>query len=247
MKRANNSSLQSGGGGLRLLFQPIVSLDGGAAALIETDLEIDDKKAGLIRSDEYFEIADMSRRAIGLWDVWLEKTAEAYVGFKERFTHDCIFVMRLSAKQLENKTDYPQMLKAIHYSDIPFRNLCFRLKISPGITDAFTQLRKLGAKIMLDDDYDRYGGLDLLSHYSFDFIRLHRRSINVIDDERAARVFAGYVEICRKFKTETVVSNVSDRGDIDRLKGLGVTLISGPAIKRPQRTITEKMLNFTNI
>ncbi len=94
--------------------------------------------------------------------------------------------------------------------------------------------RKQGFKTAIDDFGSGYAGLNLLSDFQPDLLKLDMELIRGIDQDSVRQVLVdGTVQMCRRLGVEVIAEGVETREELAVLKGMGIQLFQGYLLARP--------------
>ena len=97
-----------------------------------------------------------------------------------------------------------------------------------------TRVRKLGARVALDDFGAGYGGFRYLKHLPVDVLKIDVEFVRDLPRDAPSRhVVEAIATLARSFGLETIAEGVEDLDALDVLEALGVNYAQGYAIGRP--------------
>ena len=96
------------------------------------------------------------------------------------------------------------------------------------LTNIVAEYRRLGFKTAIDDFGDGYAGLNLLTEFRPDFIKISNTFVHDIDiDPTRASIVKGVLAICSDLNIRVIAENVESVEQLTRLKELGIVLFQG--------------------
>jgi EAL domain-containing protein (putative c-di-GMP-specific phosphodiesterase class I) len=160
------------------------------------------------------------------------------LGIAERHTRLAIKVM--PAYITDPAADAERMQRIVRRLGFPARELVFEFSDRDHLeSDKMVALvnayRKLGFLIAFDDFGAGDMGLDLVSVFTPDTLKLAPELVHSLCSSWAKRIVVErVVEIARKGRIRLIAEGVSTRAEHDRLRSLGVSLMQGDLIALPQ-------------
>ncbi len=107
--------------------------------------------------------------------------------------------------------------------------------LDPGhVRRIIDQYQQLGFAVALDDLGSGYSGLNLLASYHPQIVKLDMHLVQGVDaDPRRRIIVAGIARIARDLGIEVIAEGVETEGEVEALRGLGITLLQGYFFARP--------------
>jgi diguanylate cyclase (GGDEF)-like protein len=94
--------------------------------------------------------------------------------------------------------------------------------------EIFTQLKKLGVKLSIDDFGTGMSSLSYIKHLDVDYIKIDRSFIiDVVTDKRDEAVISSLLVLCKKLNKLTIAEGVETIEQANKLKNLGCDLAQG--------------------
>jgi EAL domain-containing protein (putative c-di-GMP-specific phosphodiesterase class I) len=94
--------------------------------------------------------------------------------------------------------------------------------------------RKLGFRTAIDDFGAGYAGLNLLSEFQPDYIKLDMKLVRGIDANRPRQaIVRGIIQVCDELSIQIIAEGVETREEYHWLKDAGITLYQGYHFARP--------------
>lgn len=104
----------------------------------------------------------------------------------------------------------------------------------PHLINIFESYRRFGFVTAIDDFGAGYAGLNLLSEYQPNLVKLDMQLIRNIDQDPAKQaIVSGTVMTCRMIGSEIIAEGVETPGERDFLSRLGIQLMQGYLFGRP--------------
>jgi EAL domain-containing protein (putative c-di-GMP-specific phosphodiesterase class I) len=96
------------------------------------------------------------------------------------------------------------------------------------------EYRRLGFRTAIDDFGAGYSGLNLLSEFQPDFIKLDMKLLHGIDRNRPRQaIVKGIVHVCRELAIDIIAEGVETREELSWLKDAGISLFQGFHFAKP--------------
>lgn len=216
-------------GGLRLAYQPQVSLhDGsliGAEALVRWD-----SPRGSIPPDEFIPVAEASGLIVDL-GTWALDTAAAALAS----TIGAPVSVNVSARQLDDPRLVGVVTDALGRHGVEPSRLCLEITESALVRDleasgaVLRQLRDLGVAIAIDDFGTGYASLEALRRYeAVDTLKIDRTFIRgIASDVRDRAIVAAAVTLGQALGFTVVAEGVESAEQADVLASLGCDAAQG--------------------
>ncbi len=100
--------------------------------------------------------------------------------------------------------------------------------------EIFSQLKKLGVKLSIDDFGTGMSSLAYIKHLDVDYIKIDRSFIiDVVTDSRDEAVISGLLALCQKLEKLTIAEGVETIEQANKLTSLGCNLAQGYLYSKP--------------
>jgi EAL domain-containing protein (putative c-di-GMP-specific phosphodiesterase class I) len=213
---------------LKMAFQPIVDVETGCVIAVE----------GLARFD------CVPYRAP---DVWFNEARSTGVGVEL----ELLAVVRAlgAVPKLPNGVALavnvgPDAVVSDAFRDaldhVPFASIVIELTEHEfiddyaGLVSSLQTLRRLGARVAVDDAGSGYSGLAHILKLAPDFIKLDRELVSGIDSDPVRRALAAsLVSFAADTGAEIIAEGVENEDELDVLRGLGLHYVQGYHLARP--------------
>jgi diguanylate cyclase (GGDEF)-like protein len=226
-------------GQLRLVYQPIVELVGGAVAGVEALVRWQHPERGLVAPGDFIEIAEENGAIlpIGRW-VLREAIREAttWTGVDPR-TFLCVNV---SAREIQQPGFVEAVQEALAAGGMSSARLSLEitetalLKATPSTVATLEALRDLGVSIVIDDFGTGYFSLSHLRQFPVDVIKIASEFVQVPDtDSRTAALAGAIVAMGGSLGIKTVAEGIETAEQATRMRELGCTYGQGYFFAKP--------------
>jgi EAL domain-containing protein (putative c-di-GMP-specific phosphodiesterase class I) len=122
----------------------------------------------------------------------------------------------------------------------PLENIIFEVTEGERVTDRrhlvniFREYHRFGFRTAIDDFGAGYAGLDLLSEYQPDLIKLDMALVRDIDSSKPKQaIVRGVLSMCGELGIKVLAEGVETAAERDFLRGQGVRLMQGYLFARP--------------
>jgi len=227
---------------LTLLYQPIMTLPGGAMVGVEALVRWRHPTLGLVSPAQFIPLAEETGLIVpvGRW-VLREACRQARTWQLRHPTRPPLGLsVNLSARQLRHRGLVAEVAEALDDSGLDARHLVLEITettlVDSGeeITATLTALRRLGVRFALDDFGTGYSSLSHLHRFPIDVVKIDKSFIDVVTGgpEQTA-VARAIIQIGRTLDLETVAEGIEAAEQADRLAELGCQLGQGYHFARP--------------
>ena len=102
------------------------------------------------------------------------------------------------------------------------------------LRNIFQEYRRLGFQTAIDDFGAGYSGLNLLSEFQPDFIKLDMKLVRGINSNRPRQaIVRGIVQVCNELGIDIIAEGVETRDELSWLSDAGIRLVQGYHFARP--------------
>ena len=228
---------------LRLVYQPIVALDGGALRGFEALLRWSDAELGDVPPALFVPMAE----DIGLIQeigAWVLRTACCQIarwregGLIADHVEFSVSV-NLSGRQLDGPNAAEHILAVIAEAGLPPRNLTLELtetalSANPDrARDALMAIKLRGVSLAMDDFGTGYSSLSYLGRFPFDKLKIDRSFVNTIAAGMASPLLKGVIRLTKELGLHAVAEGVETAEQRDVLAALGCQDAQGWLFGRP--------------
>ena len=152
---------------------------------------------------------------------------------------------KLSINFLPNAVYRPEVcirttLAAAMQYEFPIERIIFevtegeKVQDRPHLVNIFREYRRFGFKTAIDDFGAGYAGLNLLSEYQPDIVKIDMDLVRGIDAHRPRQVIVnGIVDICKNLGIQVLAEGIETKGERDFLMSAGIDLMQGYWFGKP--------------
>jgi diguanylate cyclase (GGDEF)-like protein/PAS domain S-box-containing protein len=229
-------------GGLRVDYQPIVTLDGGELVGAEALLRVRDREDEVLSPAEFVEAAESSGLLASLGSQMLETTCEQLSKWDAQLRsrapeHVCVNV---SPRQLLDPGFATRVVGALELSAIEPSRLWLEVTESALVAQSeqlgerIGFLHDLGLRIGLDEFGAGHSTLGYLKRFALDFVKIDRSLVAGLRvDRRDAAIVRATIELAHSLGLVVVAVGVESQAQLDALAALGCDHAQGYLFSAP--------------
>jgi diguanylate cyclase (GGDEF)-like protein len=236
------SQLQSAAdlGQLRLVYQPIVSLETGERAGVEALVRWNHPERGVISPGDFIEIAEENGAIlpIGRW-VLAQACRDAVLWRDERAPLS--LCVNVSAREIQQPDFVAAVAATLVDAGLPAERLSLEitetavLKATPATIATLEALRRMGVKVVIDDFGTGYFSLSHLRQFPVDVLKIASEFVQVPgSDSRSAALAGAIVAMSDSLGIMTVAEGIEEAEQAERMRALGCTFGQGYFFSRPR-------------
>ena len=229
-------------GQLRLVYQPIVSLESGRVAGLEALVRWQHPDRGLVVPGEFIEIAEEngSILPIGRW-VMREACERAVAWQAQGVIGQNLFVcVNVSAREIQQPGFVGAVEEALAWAGLEPSRLILEItetaliKATTLTVNTLEALRALGVRVVIDDFGTGYFSLSHLRQFPVDALKIASEFIQVADDDSRSAALAGaIVALGESLDIATVGEGIESKEQAERMRSLGCTYGQGFFFAKP--------------
>ncbi|MGY2128208.1 putative bifunctional diguanylate cyclase/phosphodiesterase [Blastococcus sp. SYSU DS0617] len=229
-----------GGGELRLVYQPVVELDGSTVVGFEALLRWTSPSLGQVPPDRFVPVAE-DLDLIGEIGAWVLREACTAAARWRRLSggRDVTMAVNVSAVQLASPELVGQIAEALAVSGLPASALVLEVTETALVRDPeaaaerLTALRALGVRLALDDFGTGYSSLSYLRQFTVDVLKIDRSFIATIQGAHLPPIVRGLIDLGRTLDLEIVAEGVELEVQRDQLRAARCDLAQGYLFDAP--------------
>ncbi|MFA6144184.1 MAG: bifunctional diguanylate cyclase/phosphodiesterase [Sulfurimonas sp.] len=219
--------------GIICYYQPIISIQSGKTEKYETLVRMIDSNGLIIPPIDFLKIAQKTRLYPQITRTVIQHACSA---FRERSEE---FSVNLSIRDILNSDTVVFIEKTIIETGTATR-IVFEILESEGIEDfdsalLFIQkMKKLGAKIAIDDYGTGYSSIENILKLDIDYIKIDGSLIHsIISNPKHAIIVESIVDFSSKLGVKTIAEYVSSEEIFTKIKSMGVDYSQGYYTGKP--------------
>ncbi len=227
---------------LRLDYQPIVSLEDGSIASVETLLRWQHPERGLVAPDDFVGVAEECGliEPIGRWVLETATKQAARWHAAHPDARPLGISVNLSVRQLMQRDLEATVARALERSGIEPSSLCLEITESvlleepDSVSDTITRVSRLGVRFVLDDFGTGYSSLAYLTRLPIDGLKVDRSFVEALErDARSTAITTAIVRMAHALSLEVTAEGVETERQVHALRALDCELAQGFYFHRP--------------
>ncbi len=227
---------------LRVLFQPIVSLDSGALEGFEALVRWQHPEMGMISPATFIPLAEQSGKIheIGKWV--LRESCQQLRIWRERFPtrHDLSMSVNVSVIQLTEPLFAHSLAKVLSDVGLEGNHLCIEITESVFINNVdavcrqLAAIRALGVQLHLDDFGTGFSSLSSFHQLPIDALKIDRSFISQMGlDGSVANIVQAIQQMATNRHLKVIAEGIETLEQLAQLQSLGCTSGQGYYLSRP--------------
>lgn len=208
---------------------------------------MNDRYLGRMSVCNYFYIAESSVRINELNVIAFEELRNYDLVMRENFLiPDVTYCLAVSTRFLDNDKDFDILLTLLKDYGYKKNNLIISFFVSSLVSldekgrVRYNRLRKAGYKICASAYGEDYNSLDVFSEFNFDYLRCESQYFDATPNKK--KVLAMLVNFCKANKIGFIMEGVDSPAQYARYKREGVKLMTGRAVSKLSRWVTNEFL-----
>ncbi|WP_433293004.1 putative bifunctional diguanylate cyclase/phosphodiesterase [Actinoplanes sp. CA-030573] len=232
----------------RVVYQPIMRLDGHRLIGVEALIRWDHPTRGVVSPAEFIPAAERTGLIVPLGRFVLRETCRQAAAWLAEFGPDALQEagLNVSARQLHDPDFVAEVTGALADSGLPCERLVLEVTESAvlrgqQVSRALHELDRMGIRLALDDFGTGESSLSLLRAFPAAIIKLDKSFVDgiEIDDGRPAAADArqavarAVIQLARALRLETVAEGIESAEQVAALRELGYTVGQGFHLAEP--------------
>ncbi len=227
-------------GQLRLVYQPVVELEGSTVVGFEALLRWTSPSLGPVPPDRFVPVAE-DLDLIGEIGAWVLREACTAAAAWRRLPggEHLTMAVNVSAVQLASPDLVGQIGEALAGSGLPASALVLEVTETALVRDPdaaaerLSALRTLGVRLALDDFGTGYSSLSYLRQFTVDVLKIDRSFIATIQGDHLPPIVRGLIDLGRTLDLEIVAEGVELEVQRDQLRAARCDLAQGYLFDAP--------------
>ncbi len=235
---------------LRVHYQPLIGLEGGALVGFEALVRWQHPERGLLPPGAFIPHAERSALIVAIGEFVLRRACQQLTEWSaETDDRSLSMSVNVAARQLGDPHFGDLVARVLEETGLAPERL--RLEITErslveetaASTDMIACLKQLGVQLVLDDFGTGYSALGYIQRFPLNSIKLDRSFIRrLADDETQRTLVGGIVSIAHALGLTTVAEGIETEAQADAARGLGCDLAQGYLFARPEDAETATRL-----
>ncbi len=213
----------------RLEFQPIVEVDTGAIAAVETLIRWQHPADGLLYPTDFIGVAEETRliSAIGRWV--LNEACRQAVRWQKRFpsTTPLAITVNLSVTQLQQPGLIYEVAEALERSGLAPESLILEITETllmdnvDLMAETFDGLKRLGVHLAVDDFGTGYSSLQYLRRFPIDILKIAKPFVDGIAAPGGSTLARVIVDLGQSLGLRVIAEGIEEQDQVDELHRMG--------------------------
>jgi diguanylate cyclase (GGDEF)-like protein/PAS domain S-box-containing protein len=229
-------------GELRLVYQPVVTLEAGTVVGFEALLRWDHPELGLVAPDRFIPIAEETGLIvpIGRWVLGQACTQLAQWQHDIPGCNKLSMAVNVSGRQIASPDLIAHVTESLDASRVDPHALILEMTETVLVQDSdiatrrLDELHDLGVRLAIDDFGTGYSSLSYLRRFPVDILKVDRSFVSMITDATSTpAIVRGLLDLGRTLGLETVAEGVEDLVQRNALHEQGCDLAQGYLFARP--------------
>jgi EAL domain-containing protein (putative c-di-GMP-specific phosphodiesterase class I) len=229
---------------LRVVYQPIVSLDDGTICGFEALARWQHPERGMLTPAQFIPVAEESGMIVGLGRRVLETACRQAAAWARVPVH-----VNLSARQLADPNLIESVADIVRTTGVDPANLVLELTESSLLerahspAETLARLKALGISLILDDFGTGYSSLSYLQHFPLSGLKIDRSFVAALGSvSGGGAIVDAILRMARALDLEVVAEGLETEEHLDTLRRLGCRLGQGYLFSRPVDVATATAL-----
>jgi EAL domain-containing protein (putative c-di-GMP-specific phosphodiesterase class I) len=231
-------------GQLRLLYQPIVSLQTGRITGVEALVRWDHPRRGMLSPQAFVGLAEDTGLILPLGQWVLEEACQQLRAWQLTLpsTSSLTMSVNLSVRQLQHEHIVRDVISTIDRFGLDASTITLEITETTLMHDTevtrrtLSDLRDAGVSLAVDDFGTGYSSLQYVQRFPIDSIKIDRSFVSGLGEEAGdTAVVQSMIELAQRLGVHTVAEGIERPEQITLLQALGADLGQGYLFSRPVR------------
>jgi diguanylate cyclase (GGDEF)-like protein/PAS domain S-box-containing protein len=222
---------------LRVAYQPIIELTGGATVASEALVRVwDPDRTELIAAQAFIEVAEETGLLANIDDWVLIQVLDQAAAWRDRFPGETFsdIAINVTARHLADAGFAQSVIDTLDERHLPPH--CLQIEVTERVLmeasnsamSALKDLRAAGVKVGLDDFGTGYSSLSYLRTFPLDFVKIDRSFINELAlDGQVTAIVASIIDLSHALHMSVIAEGVETASQHQTLLGLGCDRAQG--------------------
>lgn len=214
---------------------------------------LNDRYLGRMSVCNYFFIAENSVRINELNVIALDELVNYHLVMRENFLipEKVTYSLPITTRFLENEKEFEILLSTLKDNGYKKGDLVISfnsntiMKIDDDAKKRYDRLRRLGYKTCINGFGEEFNSLDVFARFNFDYLRLEAQYFDSTQPKK--RILNMLVKYCGANKIGLIVEGVDTPGQLNRFRKEGVKLVTGKAVSKLSRYVTNEFLGLPEL
>ena len=229
-------------GQLRLVYQPIVSLESGRISGLEALVRWQHPDRGLVAPGEFIEIAEENGAILPIGRWVLREACTQARNLQERYvlTPPLHMAVNLSARQLQRPEIVGEIAEILLETELSPHSLVLEITESVMMQDMdlsiqrLAELKELGVRLAVDDFGTGYSSLNYIRRFPVDILKVDKSFVDGVNEggEESA-LTAAIIELAGILRLRPVAEGIERADQLEKLLALRCDLGQGFYFAKP--------------
>ncbi|MCU1455257.1 MAG: domain S-box protein [Acidimicrobiales bacterium] len=231
-------------GHLRLLYQPIVSLQTGRITGVEALVRWDHPRRGMLSPQAFVSLAEDTGLILPMGQWVLEEACQQLRAWQLTLpsTSSLTMSVNLSVRQLQHEHIVRDVITTIDRFGLDASTITLEITETTLMHDTevtrrtLSDLRDAGVSLAVDDFGTGYSSLQYVQRFPIDSIKIDRSFVSGLGQEAGdTAVVQSMIELAQRLGVHTVAEGIERPEQVTLLQALGADLGQGYLFSRPVR------------
>lgn len=221
-------------------------------AFVDAFQILNDRYLGRMSVCNYFFIAENSVRINELNVIALDELKNYHLVMRENFLipEKVTYSLPITTRFLEKESEFEVLLASLKDNGYKKGSLIISFNSNTIVRlDAegkkrYDRLRRLGYQTCINGFGEEFNSLDIFAKFNFDYLRLEASYFDSTQPKK--KILSMLVKHCNANKIGLVMEGVDSPGQYNRFKKEGVKYVTGKAVSKLSRFVTNELLNLPN-
>ncbi|MEJ7582976.1 MAG: EAL domain-containing protein [Acidimicrobiales bacterium] len=222
-------------GQLRLVYQPIVSIQTGRITGVEALVRWDHPERGRLSPDAFIPLAEDTGLIVPLGQWVLEEACQQLRTWQLSLPASATVSMsiNLSVRQLERESIVEEVASVIDRFGLDANTVTLEITETMIMSDTdmsrrrLAALQEVGVQLAIDDFGTGYSSLGYVEQFPVDVLKIDRSFVDGLGVRPATAVLQGIIELAQRLGVHVVAEGIERREQLEALQALGCDLGQG--------------------